>query len=250
MKILIADDERILLDFMKERIETMDLPFDREIFCAQDGKAAYQILCSTPIDLAIVDIVMPEMTGLALIEKSKANPLLYTEFVVCSGYQDFSYAQQAIRFGAFDYMVKPVNEDVLYEMLVHANNKHTGRNDSLSTRGASYSALANKLLEEIEENLECPELSLKWLCQTRLYINEIHAGRVFTKEVGVKFSDYVKNARLQKAVILLEENVNCSITETACVLGYENNPDYFIEIFKKKYQMTPKQYQKFLKQQG
>ncbi len=248
MKILLADDEAILLGFIQQTLKEMTLPFDCEIFCAENGKAAYKIICEEYIDVAIVDIVMPEMTGLQLIETAKNNSALKTEFIVYSGYQDFSYAQQALKFGAFDYLVKPVDPTVLYETLVHVHNKIFKTNSIANMHLNNYGTLVNKLLEELEKSIYSTELSLKWLCQTKLYINETHAGRVFNKEVGMKFSDYVKNARLKKAVELLEQNTNMSVMDAACALGYENNPDYFIEIFKKKYQMTPKQYQKFLKQ--
>ncbi len=248
MRILIADDEAILLGFLQKTLKEMKLPFECEIFCAENGKIAYDAICNMPIDVAIVDIVMPEMTGIELIETAKNNPLLKTEFIVYSGYQEFSYAQKALKLGAFDYLVKPVDREVLYETLIHVSNKIYKKNDDTNIHKNNYGALVNKLLEELEDNIYCAELSLKWLCQTRLYIDETHAGRMFNKQVGVKFSDYVKNLRLKKAIEILESNTNISVMDAARALGYENNPDYFIEIFKKKYQMTPKQYQKFLRQ--
>ena len=248
MRILLADDEPILLNFLKDTIKNMEFPFSCEIICAENGKKAYEILCDKPIDVAVVDIIMPEMTGLELIETVKKNKLIKTEFIVCSGYQIFSYAQLAVKLGAFDYLVKPVDADVLFDTLIHIKNKIYAKNDNDKIINNKYSSLVNRILDELEENLFSPELSLKWLCQQRLYVNETHAGRVFSKETGTKFGDYVKNARLKKAIDLIESNANISVLELAVSLGYENNPDYFIEIFKKKYQMTPKQYQKFLRQ--
>lgn len=245
MNILLTDDEPILLHFLEQMILDLNLPFACEITCVENGKAAYDIICNQKIDVAIVDIVMPEMTGLQLIEHVKHHEQIKTEFIVYSGYQDFTYAQQAVRLGAFDYLVKPVDTTVLYETLIHASNKIADKEDCVIAN--NYGPLVNKLLKEREENLCSAELSLKWLCQNRLYVNEAHAGRVFTQKIGVKFSDYVKNARLQKAVNLLEHNTDMSITSAACAIGYENNPDYFIDIFKQKYQMTPKQYQKLLR---
>ncbi len=248
MRLLLAEDEPILLAFLKSVVEGMTLPFPCEIFCAENGKAAYELLCSNPIDLAIVDIMMPEMTGLQLMEKSAENHLLKTQFIIYSGFQEFAYAQKAMQLGAFDYLVKPVDQEVLYTTLVHANNKIFGENSPETSRATRYSSLVTKLIQALDQNLSDPNLSLKWLCQNLLYVNETHAGRVFTKEVGIKFSDYMKEERLKLAINLLEEDPEALIANIACTIGYETNPDYFIEIFKKKYQMTPKQYQKQLKQ--
>src|SRR5690606_36554031 len=64
-------------------------------------------------DLVIVDIRMPVLDGLALIKHINEEMLQKPLFIIVSGYHDFTYAQQAIRYNVHDYILKPVDEKEL-----------------------------------------------------------------------------------------------------------------------------------------
>lgn len=67
------------------------------------------ILQSQEIDVIFSDIRMPDMTGLELLKKAKAlNPSIF--FILVSGFADFQYAREALRYGAYDYLLKPIDE--------------------------------------------------------------------------------------------------------------------------------------------
>ncbi|MDZ5017223.1 response regulator, partial [Clostridium perfringens] len=72
------------------------------------GKEAFHLISTTKPDIAIVDINMPLLNGIELIKLLKKNNLK-TKVVVLSAYREFNYAQEALNFGAFAYLLKPIN---------------------------------------------------------------------------------------------------------------------------------------------
>ena len=97
MKLLVADDE------MTIRRGLLSLPWNTigidEVFEAENGLAAMEILRSHRVDIMISDVRMPGMTGLELAEYVKEYDL-DTAVILLTGFSDFEYAQQAIRSGA------------------------------------------------------------------------------------------------------------------------------------------------------
>lgn len=83
---------------------------------AQNGPQALSMVEKGGIDLLITDIRMPGLSGLELITKARAvSPKI--RFIIISGYADFSYAQDAIKLGVSEYLLKPVSEEALNDTL-------------------------------------------------------------------------------------------------------------------------------------
>ena len=101
--ILIADDEEGIRNLFVEMLEGGDY----QLFVASDGKEAVQIAESTPIDLAILDLVMPEMDGIEALKRIKEIDNT-TEVLVMTGFADLNDVDRAIvDYKAFDYLPKP-----------------------------------------------------------------------------------------------------------------------------------------------
>ena len=116
MKVLIVDDEpfitqglSLLIDWEKEGFEIAA--------CLENGKEALQFLEKNEVDLILTDIRMPECSGLELMEKVHEQGLSDAYFIIMSGYDDFGYAQKALRMGCLDYLLKPVDGAELIEIL-------------------------------------------------------------------------------------------------------------------------------------
>ena len=102
LRILFADDEPSLREFM--RTELPGLGHDVTV-CA-DGMAAIKALEKGPFDVALLDIKMPNKTGIEVLDQIKhLSPS--TEVVLLTGYASVDTAVQAVRLGAFDYLTKP-----------------------------------------------------------------------------------------------------------------------------------------------
>ena len=104
MNVLIVDDDKLA---RKGLIAVID--WEQYGLCVvgdvQNGKKALEFLENHPVDLVFTDIDMPEMNGLELMKICKES-YPETDFVIFSVYEDFSFARQALRLGALDYISK------------------------------------------------------------------------------------------------------------------------------------------------
>ena len=109
--LLIVDDEELIRQGLKARIEYLEIDVD-EIFEADNGNEALEMVDLHSIDIVITDIKMPDMNGIELIQEiqKRKNGI---QFVVLSGYAEFSYAETAIRLGVKAYLLKPLSNDEL-----------------------------------------------------------------------------------------------------------------------------------------
>jgi two-component system, response regulator YesN len=110
-RLLIVDDEPIILSGMCQVVNWQDLGFTVAA-TAKDGREALEIIEREKIDVVFSDVRMPRMTGLELAEYlMEHHPEI--KVVILSGYNEFEYAQKAIRHGVFAYILKPsVNEEI------------------------------------------------------------------------------------------------------------------------------------------
>lgn len=117
--ILIADDESYQRLGMKKLIE--GLRPDYRIATAKDGQEALNILVNQEIDIAFIDIIMPHITGINLIEQCKKLNIS-TRLIIVSAHKDFAYAQKALQLGVFDYILKPILLNTISDLLLKVEN--------------------------------------------------------------------------------------------------------------------------------
>lgn len=125
IRVLIVEDEPPILRAIASMIERLDGAF-RIAGRAQDGEQALSLLESGEFDVVFTDIRMPVLDGLELMEILRARyPQLLT--VVISGYGSFEYTSHALRNRAFDYLLKPVDERALAQLLNRLKQEHARR---------------------------------------------------------------------------------------------------------------------------
>ncbi|BBB92680.1 MAG TPA: response regulator [Methylomusa anaerophila] len=124
-KVLIVDDDETVR-YVLRQLQGWKLSGFTVEDEAGNGKEALIKLAAKNFDLVITDIRMPGMDGLRLVSEIKAKNLDAC-LILLSTFNDFEYAQQGIRLGVFDYMIKPVGDDALMEALErvkrHLNEK-------------------------------------------------------------------------------------------------------------------------------
>ena len=91
-------------------------PECRPVLLAHDGREGYEKATAEQPDIIVTDIRMPEMDGLEMIRELKKAGCS-AEFIVLSGYAEFSYAKKAIELGVRDFITKPVDEKELSETI-------------------------------------------------------------------------------------------------------------------------------------
>lgn len=119
-KALIADDEEIIRSGLS-RLLAKDPDFEAAVL-AEDGEQALELAAGHLPDLLLVDINMPFLNGLEFIERLE-GVLRGAVIIVITGYDDFAYAQRALRLGVFDYLLKPVMEDAFYDAVGRAKQQ-------------------------------------------------------------------------------------------------------------------------------
>lgn len=111
LQILIVDDEPLTLEYLERFLSGLFIK-NSKILLAQNGRDALELMQNTQVDLVISDIRMPVVDGLDLalhIRERKQT----TRVILLTGYEDFNYAQQALKYGVRDYLLKPINKEEL-----------------------------------------------------------------------------------------------------------------------------------------
>ncbi|MFC9708714.1 response regulator [Paenibacillus sp. NPDC056933] len=117
INILIVDDQKHIRDGLQAMLLQFPLELNH-IYCAASGVEALSLLRQHSIHIVITDIMMPDMDGLALMAQTKEERI-ELEYLIISGYSDFTYAQKAIGLGAKGYLLKPLKREDLQTSLEH-----------------------------------------------------------------------------------------------------------------------------------
>ncbi|QXE00601.1 response regulator [Terribacillus sp. DMT04] len=239
-KVLLVDDEPMLLEGISSIVEWERHGTKLE-GVARNGLEAMEFIEKHAPDIVITDITMPGLDGMGLIEQgSKLSPLI--KWILLSGFNEFEYAQKAMRFGVKHYLLKPSSEEDIQEALAEVVKELGEKREQVKkvpSETKRYSSVVNKMIDSIRDNIENPDLSLRWVASEVLYMNTDYLGKLFKKEVGEKFSAYVLNRKIDKALEIMEKQNDIKVFELAEQVGYGNNPQYFSHIFKKRTGSTP-----------
>lgn len=240
-KVVLADDEKWVLYGLSRLIDWEEQGFHIEGL-ASNGKEALESCSLIRPDLLISDIRMPGTDGLELVKKlrefSKGTVVIFI-----SGYSDFAYAQQAIRMGVFDYLIKQVSREDLIAALhrvreyLEANRAEEWKELSEET-GEIHQITA--IIRYIEEHCT-EEISLKELAK-KFYLTENYLSAYIRQQSGRTYTELVASKRIRLAQKLLRQT-SLSIQEIAERVGYSEY-SHFSKLFKKKVGCTLSEYRK------
>lgn len=129
-KVLVVDDEPLVRDFLVETLSRKNL----DVTPAEDGRKALQLLRDNEYDLVITDMKMPEVTGIDVLRKVKElSPR--TVVVVITAYATVENAVEAMRLGAFNYLLKPFTPDTIKAIIDKADEHLSMLNENSYLRG-------------------------------------------------------------------------------------------------------------------
>ena len=240
LRVLLVDDEIMIREGFKKLFdwEAHDCEVAGE---AADGMEALTKIDSLRPDIVIMDINIPIMNGLKVIQTSR---LKYPDmaFVIVSGYDDFTYCREALRLQITDYMLKPVNYDEFGKCI---DNLRISMFESRTRKGDPDMEEQPMLgiVRYMQEHLS-EEISLTVLAE-EFHLSAQYISQLFKNEIGVNFLTYLTSIRMEQARKLLL-STSLSIAEISEKTGYS---DYrvFTKVFKKIEGVTPSQYrQNFL----
>lgn len=141
MKILIADDELLARLTVQKVLNDLGIT-NQDILQAENGQQILQVLQTESVDLAFIDIKLPDFSGLDAIAKC-LSIAADTSFYILTGFGKFEYAQEAIRLGVKDFLLKPITPEVLASIL-EKEKKRTATHKK--EKNYVYSNLVSKLL--------------------------------------------------------------------------------------------------------
>lgn len=161
IKFLIIDDEPDIIEIIEDEMAQSLGPGSYEVFKARDGREGLEIIEFAGPDIIITDIKMPKMDGLDLIKKAreiKNNSL----FIVSTGFGNKFEVVQFLKYGAFDYIEKPIRPGQLAPIL---------------HRAAHYLSFKNSLFDQIQLILKDGNLTADQCSQVFDFFNSVDLER-------------------------------------------------------------------------
>lgn len=237
-KILVAEDEEIIRRGVAKYIQLHTDRFDT-IYEAENGQDALDIILKYQPEIVLLDIQMPKMDGITIMKKlskTKIQPLI----VILSGYDDFKYAQNALRYGAKEYLLKPVRASDILECLNKLADKYLETEDKVNEKDISENE--NTFVHEAKNYIEehySENLTIKNVAE-QIGISSGYLSTMFNQNLGLGFAEYLNGLRVEHACVYLEQNY-LKVYEIAYKVGFRDEK-YFTKVFKKIKGMSPKEY--------
>ncbi|UQZ88140.1 DNA-binding response regulator [Deltaproteobacteria bacterium Smac51] len=221
IRAIVADDEPAVASIISHFIEKESLPVSIEGI-AENGGQALELIGEMKPDIVFMDIQMPVHTGLEVMRRQPDF-----RYVIITAFESFNYAQEALRLGACDILLKPID----CSQLLEAISRSIGYN-------FTQNLLSNQALDFIHNNF-ATQFDLTTLSE-KFHTSASHLARTFKKHVGVSIVYYVNKLRIDKSKTILDDQ-SISIQEAAISVGYESLNNYY-KYFKTFTGMTPAAY--------
>lgn len=270
-RLLVADDEMIERAVLVQMLEE-ELGDQCQIFQAENGREALEIYEKEKIQIAILDIEMPGITGIQAAQKIREQDKDCC-IIFLTAFDEFSYAKKAITIKALDYLLKPYDEKELLLVLdeamrmVDEHQVDAGRKAMAETAAGSADAAemnGNPAEETSGENAgevrdEAPmvetrltdliyqyikdnymfDISMQEVARTMNY-SEAYFCKLFKQYFGKNFTAYLTEYRIETAKKMLQ-TPTVNIKEIGKAVGYADS-NYFAKVFKRVTGESPSEY--------
>lgn len=245
LKVLVVDDEFIVRTGLINCIdwEALHLKLVGE---ASNGREALNLIRENTPDIVLLDMIMPEMNGMELIEKLEELNI-QTNIIILSCHEDYNYVRDAFKKGVRDYILKlsatpeeisGIIRDVSLKILKDHQEASAGSLHKLSEQKKMRSDIADALRymeTHYKDNLTLSDIA------SLIHMSKNHLSYLFQKETGRSFSDCLTELRIAKAKELLHAETRYTIAEIAEMTGFSDT-GYFCKVFKKSTGMSPNHY--------
>lgn len=254
LKIAIVEDEEIIRMGLAYTVNWQSMGA-QVVGEAADGVEGLEIVAAARPDVVLTDIRMPRMSGLDMA-KVLAEQYPEIKVVFLTSYADFEYARQAVRLNACDYLLKPVDEGELANILARLHEEMGtqeagGNGDVADGDGADalvdwqellvhegLNVYVRQVLEKIQSEYAF-RLSIED-CAESMQVSTSYLSRKLKEVTGHTFGALLARYRLQEALKLLEDG-RYKVYEVAEHTGFGEYKN-FCQVFKKYLQVSPKRY--------
>lgn len=253
MNLLIADDEL----FIRQGLLSLDWKSIgiSEVYSASNGSEVRDLLISTQIDIAMLDIRMPGMSGLELAEMVREFSL-DTAVILLTGFSDFEYARQALRSEVYEYILKPIRPAEILDTVskvktrliekryrdwmasrAQAEQESSDTARQVRAQFSRVSPLVAEILDEMVRDYAQP-LTLEEIAE-RKHFSQTHISRKIRQEAGYSFIEILRAIRLMNAARLLQQGERVN---QACSQSGFRDQRYFSQTFRSVFGCSPREY--------
>lgn len=249
-RVLIVEDEEIIRLGLASTVDWLSMQCS-VVGTAEDGEEGLRMIRELQPDIVIADIRMPGMNGMDMIEEGRK----FANFcsILLTSYSEFEYAQRAVSIQTYEYMLKPLDEGKLREVIARIrvdiekdrrlNQLEMMSGVALNTpmaenADATKDALVDTVLQRI---MACSheKISIESLAK-ELFVSPSYLSRRFKAVTGRTFLDTLNMHRVQQAVKRLNEGGE-SISHIAEETGF-GDYKHFCEVFKRYIGQSPRSY--------
>lgn len=243
-RVLLVEDEKWVRTALRKVLEQANLPLE-VAHEAANGLEAWDWLADHEADLVLTDIRMPVMDGLALLQEMRRSRHP-ADVMIVSGHDDFAYAQQALRLGARDYLLKPVETDEVIRRIGPWMEERRSAAEAGRAAAAEPAVRWEELspVEQVLHHIHAGRAYQLTLAEAAamVHLNPSYFSKLFRRHTSTTFTDYMTEVRLREAARLLERTA-LRVNEIAERLGFADVA-YFSNTFKKATGQTPSEYRR------
>jgi two-component system response regulator YesN len=203
-KVLVVDDEPLMLEGWKTMVDWHAYGYELS-GTATDGEEALAAIRASEPDLVVTDIRMPVLDGIGLIRAMKEELGVSSKTVIVSGYSEFNYAQQALRYQVDRYVLKPLLTEEIHKLLLELSGPLEERRLAMASVGKEQDAAAAAAIISLLRNadfamLETAERLLGADGQTRCRLVIAESAASSSSSGGAEAGGTAVYARLQAFV--------------------------------------------------
>lgn len=248
--LLVVDDNLEFLNFLSESLST-----DYKVYQASSAMEALQLLNTEEIDLAICDVMMPQMDGIQFCQTVK-NDLATSHIpvILLTAKAGEEFQLEGLSHGADDYITKPFHMDILKmrinKFIENSIGNHQMFQEQVHIEPSKITItpldtqFVKKSIKIVEDNLSNADFTVEDLA-AQLYLSRGYLYRKLLKITGKSPLEFIRIIRMKRAQQLLSES-QMQVAEVAYQLGYVL-PKTFTKHFKQEFGITPSQYLQSIK---
>lgn len=243
--ILLVEDEKMIRYGIYVMIENSGVPY-KEITECRNGREAIGCLMKNRYDLVLTDIKMPLINGIEMTRwiyeniEPEDRPLI----IAISGYAEFEYVKNMMKFRAIDYILKPVDREELSKVLWHAEEIFRERGgespeQEIKDEGSMLTLQSKHKMQRAVDYIRQNYGNPIDMAEVSNYVSMNYSmfSSTFKEFVGENFSSYLKRLRIEKSKKLLG-NLDRNVSEISREVGFED-ARHFAKVFKEETGLTP-----------